>query len=149
MQDFTDELNALAARLDEATRYLRIDEQRQRRSALEAEMADPDLWNDQDRGRLGRQHIDESRMDRRKSSREDERGQQDRTAEHQPDNCSSSASQEVGPTPKGLQWAATSMPKRRRNMPKSARCSLLSPLHSAFLAALYISCGHDVKELKH
>ncbi len=51
MQDFTDELNALAARLDEATRYLRIDEQRQRRSALEAEMADPDLWNDQDRGR--------------------------------------------------------------------------------------------------
>ena len=51
MQDFTPELAALGNRLVEATGYLRIAEQRERRTALEAEMADPELWNDQDRGR--------------------------------------------------------------------------------------------------
>ncbi|MEC7778279.1 MAG: PCRF domain-containing protein, partial [Actinomycetota bacterium] len=51
MQDFTTELSALRSRLDEAATYLRIAEQQQRRTALEAEMADPELWNDQDRGR--------------------------------------------------------------------------------------------------
>ena len=51
MQDFTAELAALQTRLQEAFAYLRITEQLERRVALEAEMADPDLWNDQDRGR--------------------------------------------------------------------------------------------------
>ena len=51
MQDFTTELVLLRARLDEAFGYLRISEQLERRVALEAEMADPELWNDQDRGR--------------------------------------------------------------------------------------------------
>ena len=51
MQDFTPELATLRNRLDEATGYLRIAEQEERRTALEVEMADPELWNDQDRGR--------------------------------------------------------------------------------------------------
>ena len=51
MHDFTTELVLLRARLDEAFGYLRISEQLERRAALEAEMADPELWNDQDRGR--------------------------------------------------------------------------------------------------
>mgnify|MGYP003324062360 CR=1 FL=1 len=51
MQDFAPDLSDLQARLDEATGYLRIAEQQDRRTALEAEMADPELWNDQDRGR--------------------------------------------------------------------------------------------------
>jgi len=51
MQDFTPELTALRNRLDEATGYLRIAEQKECRVALEVEMADPELWNDQDRGR--------------------------------------------------------------------------------------------------
>ena len=51
MQDFTPELTVLRNRLDEATGYLRITEQKERRTALEVEMADPELWNDQDRGR--------------------------------------------------------------------------------------------------
>ena len=51
MQDFTAELFALRSRLDEAATYLRITEQQQHRIALETEMADPELWNDQDRGR--------------------------------------------------------------------------------------------------
>ena len=51
MQDFTPELTVLRNRLDEATGYLRIAEQKEHRTALEAEMADPELWNDQDRGR--------------------------------------------------------------------------------------------------
>ena len=51
MQDFTTELAALRIRLDEAFGYLRISEQQERRVVLETEMADPELWNDQDRGR--------------------------------------------------------------------------------------------------
>ena len=51
MQDFTPELATLRNRLEEASGYLRIAEQKDRRTALEVEMADPELWNDQDRGR--------------------------------------------------------------------------------------------------
>ena len=51
MQDFTPELGALRNRLEEASGYLRIAEQKDRRTALEVEMADPERWNDQDRGR--------------------------------------------------------------------------------------------------
>ena len=51
MQNFAPDLAALRNRLDEASGYLRIAEQQDRRDGLETEMADPDLWNDQDRGR--------------------------------------------------------------------------------------------------
>ena len=51
MQNFAPDLAALRTRLDEATGYLRIAEQAERRVGLETEMADPNLWNDQDRGR--------------------------------------------------------------------------------------------------
>ena len=51
MQNFVPDLAALRIRLDEAAGYLRIPEQAKRRVDLETEMADPDLWNDQDRGR--------------------------------------------------------------------------------------------------
>ena len=51
VQDFTPDLAALRVRLDEAASYLRIGEQIERRAGLEAEMADPDLWGDLDRGR--------------------------------------------------------------------------------------------------
>ena len=51
MQNFAPDLAALRTRLDEAAGYLRIAEQAERRVGLETEMADPDLWNDQDRGR--------------------------------------------------------------------------------------------------
>ena len=51
MQDFAPDLAALRTRLAEAFGYLRITELDERRVVLEVEMADPDLWNDQDRGR--------------------------------------------------------------------------------------------------
>ncbi len=51
MQDYTQELAALRRRLDEATVYLRIEDLLEERGRLEGEVADPDLWNDQDRGR--------------------------------------------------------------------------------------------------
>ena len=51
MQDFAPDLAVLRTRLAEAFVYLRITELDERRVVLEAEMADPDLWNDQDRGR--------------------------------------------------------------------------------------------------
>ena len=51
MQDYTQELAALRRRLNEATVYLRIVDLVEERGQLEGEMADPDLWNDQDRGR--------------------------------------------------------------------------------------------------
>ena len=51
MQNFAPDLASLRTRLDEAAGYLRIAEQAKRRAGLETEMADPDLWNDQDRGR--------------------------------------------------------------------------------------------------
>ena len=46
MQDFTDQISAIAARLDEASGYLRIDELKMRQPQLEAEASRPDLWDD-------------------------------------------------------------------------------------------------------
>ncbi|MCC7099790.1 MAG: peptide chain release factor 2, partial [Rubrivivax sp.] len=46
MRDFTDDLRALARRVDEAAGYLRVDEARARLAELEAEAARPDLWDD-------------------------------------------------------------------------------------------------------
>ncbi|MDP6976971.1 MAG: peptide chain release factor 2 [Acidimicrobiales bacterium] len=57
MQDFTPRLDALRRRLDEAAGYLRIDDLVSQRGSLEAEMADPDLWNDQERGRRVQQEL--------------------------------------------------------------------------------------------
>ena len=51
MQDFTDQISAIAARLDEASGYLRIDELKMRQPQLEAEASRPDLWDDQERAR--------------------------------------------------------------------------------------------------
>lgn len=48
MRDFSDDLKGLRARLDEAHGYLKIDEGRARLVELEAEVARPDLWDDQD-----------------------------------------------------------------------------------------------------
>ena len=45
MRDFSDDLKALRARLDEARTYLRIDELSMRRPQLETEAARPDLWD--------------------------------------------------------------------------------------------------------
>ena len=50
MQDFTEQLAALRARLAEAAGYLRIDELRARQPQLEAEASRPDLWDDPDAG---------------------------------------------------------------------------------------------------
>ena len=60
MRDFAPDLVALRQRLDQARGYLRIEELGTRRAELEEEMADPDLWNDQDRGR--RVQVDLSRV---------------------------------------------------------------------------------------
>jgi len=57
MQDFTPEIAELRRRLDEAAVYLRITDLVGQRTALEGEMADPDLWNDQDRGRRVQQDL--------------------------------------------------------------------------------------------
>jgi peptide chain release factor 2 len=46
--DFTDDLEALRERLNEAHGYLRLDALRARRPQLEAEMGRPDLWDDAD-----------------------------------------------------------------------------------------------------
>ena len=51
MQDFTDQISAVAARLDEASGYLRIDELKMRQPQLEAEASRPDLWDDQEKAR--------------------------------------------------------------------------------------------------
>lgn len=48
MRDFTDDIKALRARLDEVHRYLRIDTLRARLTELEGEIARPDLWDDQE-----------------------------------------------------------------------------------------------------
>lgn len=49
MQDFTDQISAIAARLDEASGYLRIGELKMRQPQLEAEALRPDLWDDQEK----------------------------------------------------------------------------------------------------
>ena len=51
MQDFTDQISAIAARLDEASGYLRIDELKMRQPQLEAEASRPNLWDDQEKAR--------------------------------------------------------------------------------------------------
>ena len=51
MQDFNDQISAIAARLDEASGYLRIDELKMRQPQLEAEASRPDLWDDQEKAR--------------------------------------------------------------------------------------------------
>ena len=60
MRDFAPDLVALRQRLDQASGYLRIEELGTRRAELEEMLADPDLWNDQDRGR--RVQVDLSRV---------------------------------------------------------------------------------------
>ena len=50
-RDFTTELNALTERLAEAERYLGRNKLEARRAELEAEVAKPDLWDDQDNAR--------------------------------------------------------------------------------------------------
>ncbi len=51
MQDFSERIGALRGRLDEAHRFLRVDELRRRQPELEAEMSRPDLWDDAERAR--------------------------------------------------------------------------------------------------
>jgi peptide chain release factor 2 len=51
MRDFSDDLNSLGKRLDEARRYLKVDPSRHRIVELEAEIGRPDLWDDQDLAR--------------------------------------------------------------------------------------------------
>ncbi len=51
MQDFTDQISAIQARLEEAKGYLRIAELEARQPQLEAEASRPDLWDDQDKAR--------------------------------------------------------------------------------------------------
>jgi peptide chain release factor 2 len=51
MRDFTDELKALRARVEEARGYLKIDDARARLGELEEQVAAPDLWDDQDRAK--------------------------------------------------------------------------------------------------
>ncbi|MDP1587791.1 MAG: peptide chain release factor 2, partial [Prosthecobacter sp.] len=48
MRDFSDDLKELRRRLGEAQEYLKIDSNRLRLRELEAEVARPDLWDDQD-----------------------------------------------------------------------------------------------------
>jgi peptide chain release factor 2 len=48
VRDFSDDLGALRRRLDEAARYLRLDEARERLVMLEDEVSRPDLWDDAD-----------------------------------------------------------------------------------------------------
>ena len=77
-RDFTTELNALTERLAEAERYLGRDKLVARRADLEAEVAKPDLWDDQDNARsvtreLGRVTDDLDQLDRLRSTLDDAR----------------------------------------------------------------------------
>ena len=51
MQDFTDQLDAIRSRVEEASGYLRIADLEARRPQLEAEASRADLWDDQDLAR--------------------------------------------------------------------------------------------------
>ena len=67
-RDFTAELKTLGERLAEAERYLGRDKLEARRAELEAEVAKPDLWDDQDHARsvtreLGRVSDDLGQLD--------------------------------------------------------------------------------------
>jgi len=75
-RDFTAELNALAERLAEAERYLGRDKLEARRAELEAEVARPDLWDDQENARsvtreLGRVSDDLEQLDGLRSTLDD------------------------------------------------------------------------------
>jgi peptide chain release factor 2 len=51
MRDFSDDLKELRRRVEEAHRYLRIDDTQARLGELEAEVQRPDLWDDQERAK--------------------------------------------------------------------------------------------------
>jgi peptide chain release factor 2 len=51
MRDFTQDLRDLRRRLDEADGYLAISDNRERFAVLEAEVAEPGLWDDQERAK--------------------------------------------------------------------------------------------------
>jgi peptide chain release factor 2 len=77
-RDFTTELSALGDRLAEAERYLGRDKLESRRAELEAEVAKPDLWDDQDNARsvtreLGRVTDDLGQLDGLRSTLDDAR----------------------------------------------------------------------------
>jgi len=68
-RDLGADLDQLSGRLEEAVRYLRMDDLRARRAELEAEAGRPDLWDDADRARtvtteLGRVADDVDRFGR-------------------------------------------------------------------------------------
>ena len=77
-RDFDAELQALVGRLEEAKRYLHVDERRTRRAGLEEEAGRPDLWDDPDNARrvtteLGRLSDDLEHFDSLESAVEDAR----------------------------------------------------------------------------
>jgi peptide chain release factor 2 len=51
MRDFTQDIREVQRRLDEASDYLSIDDNRERFAILEAEVAEPGLWDDQERAK--------------------------------------------------------------------------------------------------
>jgi len=51
VRDFSDDLAALARRVADAQRYLRVDDARAKVERLDGEVAKPDLWDDPDRAR--------------------------------------------------------------------------------------------------
>ncbi len=51
VRDFSDDLKDLRRRVEEANGYLRIDDTRARFAELEAQVQEPDLWDDQDRAK--------------------------------------------------------------------------------------------------
>src|SRR3712207_1909281 len=63
MRDFSEDLKALAVRLDEARAYLKIDAGRGRLSELEQAVQDPALWDDQDRARAVNSELSQLRGD--------------------------------------------------------------------------------------
>ena len=51
MRDFTEDLGEVRRRVDDARRYLRVDDGKERAAELEVEISKPDLWDDPDRAR--------------------------------------------------------------------------------------------------
>ena len=51
MRDFTQDIRDVQRRVDEAASYLAIGENRERLAVLEAEVAEPGLWDDQERAK--------------------------------------------------------------------------------------------------
>ncbi len=85
-RDFTAELSALGDRLAEAERYLGRDKLEARRAELEAEVARPDLWDDQDNARsvtreLGRVNDDLGQLDGLGATLDDARALRELTEE--------------------------------------------------------------------